>query len=271
MHKKSFPNASKTASSTKPQSLETLTTSFSLVHLENTRALSMWLRQGFPANHSHWQERKKAKTTRATCGPKRSKRFVTFSQDSPFSKTSPVCLILATSTKSSARWPKQGSMQDGLCWEQTMLEHRTEENDSGYWRTPTASDWKNMDTAKQPMLSAQVKWPTPRAFSAMAAGMETLRKRGRDRGNLEERVAMQGGCGQLNSKWVSWLMGWPIGWVDLEPMKEIEFLPFDPEPNIPRVTTGEKDRAKKLKALGNGQVPRVAATAWAILTRDFDL
>ena len=35
---------------------------------------------------------------------------------------------------------------------------------------------------------------------------------------------------------------------------------FDREPeNIPRVTTGEKDRAKKLKALGNSIVPQVAA------------
>ena len=38
---------------------------------------------------------------------------------------------------------------------------RTGVNASGFWLTPTASDWKNMDTAKQPMLSAQVKWPTP--------------------------------------------------------------------------------------------------------------
>ena len=35
---------------------------------------------------------------------------------------------------------------------------------------------------------------------------------------------------------------------------------FDREPDhIPRVTKGEKDRAKKLKALGNSIVPQVAA------------
>jgi hypothetical protein len=35
---------------------------------------------------------------------------------------------------------------------------------------------------------------------------------------------------------------------------------FDREPkHIPRVTKGEKDRAKKLKALGNSIVPQVAA------------
>ena len=35
---------------------------------------------------------------------------------------------------------------------------------------------------------------------------------------------------------------------------------FDREPeDIPRVTSGEKDRANKLKALGNSIVPQVAA------------
>ena len=72
--------------------------------------------------------------------------------------------------------------------------------------------------------------------------------------------------GQLNPKWVSWLMGWPIGWLDLKPMDEMVWLPFDPEPNIPRVTTGEEDRVKKLKALGNGQVPQCLVAAWLLLT-----
>ena len=72
--------------------------------------------------------------------------------------------------------------------------------------------------------------------------------------------------GQLNPKWVSWLMGWPIGWLDLKPMDEMVWLPFNPEPNIPRVTTGEEDRVKKLKALGNGQVPQCLVAAWLLLT-----
>lgn len=35
---------------------------------------------------------------------------------------------------------------------------------------------------------------------------------------------------------------------------------------IPRIATGIKDRVNRLKALGNGQVPLCAATAWKILT-----
>ena len=118
---------------------------------------------------------------------------------------------------------------------------------------------------------AEKMWPTPAARDYKGQNsVETMKRKIAEgkraqQGQLPNAVAMQGDRGQLNSKWVSWLMGWPIGWVDLEPMKEIEFLPFDPEPAIPRVTTGEKDRAKKLKALGNGQVPQCAALAWKIL------
>ena len=39
------------------------------------------------------------------------------------------------------------------------------------------------------------------------------------------------------------------------------------EPEIPRVTTGKSGRVQRLKALGNGQVPRVAAVAWVTLER----
>ncbi len=35
---------------------------------------------------------------------------------------------------------------------------------------------------------------------------------------------------------------------------------------IPRVATNIKDRVNRLKAIGNGQVPQVAALAWEILT-----
>jgi len=38
--------------------------------------------------------------------------------------------------------------------------------------------------------------------------------------------------------------------------------------SIPRVSTGIKNRVGRLKAIGNGQVPQVAAMAWKILTKD---
>ena len=35
---------------------------------------------------------------------------------------------------------------------------------------------------------------------------------------------------------------------------------------VSRVAVGVKDRVSRLRALGNGQVPRVAALAWRLLT-----
>ena len=140
---KSSRKGSKTDASMKPQSLETLTTSSSPVPLKNTRALSTWLQRAFPASHSALLESKKEKKTAATCGRQRSNVFATFDPDTHSWRTSQVCLVLATSAKSSLRWPKQGSMQDGLCSELTMWVPRTDVRGSGSKRlakTPSAAD-----------------------------------------------------------------------------------------------------------------------------------
>ncbi len=90
---------------------------------------------------------------------------------------------------------------------------------------------------------------------------------------LPSKVKYQEGGGQLNPDWVEWLMGWPIGWTSIKPLKELIWLSWDIDPAdmeddsfIPRVAMGIKDRVNKLKALGNGQVPLCTATAWEILT-----
>jgi DNA (cytosine-5)-methyltransferase 1 len=42
------------------------------------------------------------------------------------------------------------------------------------------------------------------------------------------------------------------------------------EPNVGRVAHGVASRVDRLKAIGNGQVPAVAATAWLLLTDQFE-
>ena len=52
--------------------------------------------------------------------------------------------------------------------------HLTKESESISWQTPTASDWKNMDTANQPMLSKQVRnWPTATVFDVTGGSYPT--------------------------------------------------------------------------------------------------
>jgi len=67
------------------------------------------------------------------------------------------------------------------------------------WRTPQARDWRN--------ARAIEKWTSgerqPGLNDQVAA---TFGKRG----TVAERN------GQLNPQWVEWLMGFPIGWTELE-------------------------------------------------------
>lgn len=37
-------------------------------------------------------------------------------------------------------------------------------------------------------------------------------------------ISAAGNGGQLNPDWVEWLMGWPIGWTDLNPLETDRFL-----------------------------------------------
>lgn len=78
-----------------------------------------------------------------------------------------------------------------------------------------------------------------------------------------------GNGGQLNPDWVEWLMGWPIGWTRITPLKELDWRDWQEDPadtgEIPRVTQEKTNRRQRLSAIGNGQVPQVAAMAQEVL------
>lgn len=95
------------------------------------------------------------------------------------------------------------------------------------WRTPTVDDSKNVNPTpkRYDSLVAQVNrmeaiWPTPRAGSMCggSGAADTIEARYTE-GTIseEERRAMRAGNGgKLNPMWVEWLMGFPLGWTDLE-------------------------------------------------------
>lgn len=61
-------------------------------------------------------------------------------------------------------------------------------------------------------------WPTPSAREFKGGRRpETLKAKGRTPSNtLADSVKSAGEVGQLNPDWVEWLMGFPIGWTDLD-------------------------------------------------------
>ena len=145
-----------------------------------------------------------------------------------------LCFALGDLELSSKTWPRWGIMLDGELSELGMSVRHINETECGSWRTPMASEWKDMSCANQIYLQDQVlgrkgqTWPTPNASD------------NRDRGNLSDpvvqrriRIGKQIGLstavkptqtgGSLNPTWVEWLMGWPLGWTDLKPLAMDKF------------------------------------------------
>jgi len=73
-------------------------------------------------------------------------------------------------------------------------------------------------------VSSRAIWPTPTVADANGnSSQEKITQRhakmpGHVPSILRERVG-----GQLNPTWVEWLMGWPLGWTDLEPLETGKF------------------------------------------------
>jgi hypothetical protein len=92
------------------------------------------------------------------------------------------------------------------------------------WPTPNSRDWKDTGPTQgnrhSPNLGAMAaKYPTPGTHglsngSGNAGAINKLRERGKI--TEEERRSMRSGNGgRLNPTWVEWLMGYPLGWTDL--------------------------------------------------------
>lgn len=182
----------------------------------------------------------------------------------------------------SETWPKWGIVLDGHAMELPMLERHTNESECSLWPTASvcgnynrkgasATSGDGLDTAVKKMhsvnLSQAVNWPTPRAREGNSGsyGCASI-ERNADRNYLDGVVIKkEEKPGNLNADWVELLMGLPIGWTDINVAKEdieswqgwpaainVEQYAYEP----PRVIVGQKNRAKRLKALGNGCVPQ---------------
>jgi hypothetical protein len=99
-------------------------------------------------------------------------------------------------------------MRNGRIYAQATWVLRTEGKGSGLWPTPTQQDGEN-DAGP-----SQYKRHTP-AVRDYRTGMPGRIEKGHTY-NLPEIIADENGmAGQLNPTWVEWLMGYPLGWTDL--------------------------------------------------------
>ena len=156
------------------------------------------------------------------------------------------------STRCFLTWKPAATPQGRLLYRLRPSMPRIDESGSGLWATPAAYDatpggpnnhykglghaakhlWPTPRAMEIPtgknaqggvgLTSAVQMWPTPTAGMAKTAGGCTQgyinRRRLEGKNDLAE-AAVDGmvGNGSLNPTWVEWLMGYPLGWTDLEP------------------------------------------------------
>ena len=113
------------------------------------------------------------------------------------------------------------------------------------WPTPQARDHKGVPRQMalthnaRPLNEAvavaeATRWPTPTAGDSKASGSRNLKGSKAHKGTSLTDAIVRGGSDKptgghttlatkkangLNPSWVEWLMGWPIGWTDCEPLE----------------------------------------------------
>jgi len=202
-------------------------------------------------------------------------------------KTWQISLVDPTgSDMCSEELPKSGSMLNGKLYERVTLGHSTKDPESGLWPTPTAATngpgkdmnnprGKHQGNALATAVSNPKYWPTPSAADNRDRGHmdNPAIKRRVEKGKqvmLSMAVKPHKMTGALNPDWVEWLMGFPIGHSDIEVDNPGPLHSIDIEPDIPRVTAKSKNRANKLKCLGNALVPQIAELIGEMIINDND-
>ena len=203
------------------------------MHEQDYEQLTLSL-EDFPASPSVWLESKKGKTMTVTSGLRCSELSENLRR---------VALLVRTYLESSAlppgKWSRIWSKR-AITLSCSILKLRLsalsiDETELRLWRTPGASDSEGrgeyatyeayktgrLDKGKQLSLSNQVKfpqlWPTPRSCEWKGAAANRYPGGPNYRHQLCEAVEAtpSGVIGKLNPTWVEWLMGFPIGWTDL--------------------------------------------------------
>ncbi len=143
------------------------------------------------------------------------------------------CLLFEDSTESCVILPRWGMMRIGGCWERTTPARHTSANAFGLWPTPTSCMSKGTSMAALTRKSGKSRendrldhavaaeairsFATPQARDFRTGQQERFTNPERSK-NLNDQIG-----GSLNPTWVEWLMGWPLGWTDLNALETAKF------------------------------------------------
>ena len=175
----------------------------------------------------------------ADCSLRRFAWFANCDQEQLCWKTWQRCL-LGDWTEYSGRWPRSGLMRNGIAYRLPPLVPRISGTGFSYWVTPTATDGMRGSRPGRPHdtgfpLSQQVvmphRWPTPDASMGKWVAKKTFptpterdwksgkSKTQAERGRTAGPSLSEVSGGSLSPQWVEWLMGFPLGWTDLEDLE----------------------------------------------------
>ena len=163
----------------------------------------MLLQEGFHAKTFHLPERAPEYTQSALYyGGKCYKPFAWWDQNMQLWRTWQRSLT-GEWVRYSEAWPKAGMIRNGIAYRLHTWEPPIKENGSSLWPTPQANDWKmaaaSLESIERYMgANHQLHWP------------EIV---------LREHYKKMGERGQAHPEFAEWLMGFPTGWTESEPLE----------------------------------------------------
>jgi hypothetical protein len=223
-----------------------------LTETRGEELLTLYL-AGFPAKTSAQPAKaQELKETNPQCGNTWHGLLARLDPDTLLWRTAQ-CSLLEDLELSLQTFPKWGLMQNGALYPQQTLVRRTSESVFGFsLPTPVSSDatsgavigkndtFYTTSTGMPRKVNQNGKdgsvglgrlvqmWPTPAARDYKGAnGYKTtqekiLEGKRSHMGQLPNAVMMEEQSaigGTLNPTWVEWLMAWPLGWTDLNPLE----------------------------------------------------
>ena len=182
-----------------------------------------------PANLLAMQASGKENKIQGTCGPGYDRPLANYDPDTQSWKMLEG-ISLWGDCPSLQTLPASGMTQNGALSLQPAWEPITSETELLLWPTPRVTGsgediakiqerFRNGLKYKQRLEEAVALWPTMTANGMGSTGHRQLLEKNVSLGHItpqEKRQMSAGNGGRLNPMWVEWLMGFPIGWTDLE-------------------------------------------------------
>ena len=151
----------------------------------------------------------------ADCSMNSPESFARWDQDTLSWKTFQRSFLEEWATYSEP-WPRSGMTVTGTAYLLPTFAHRTSGTGFSYFATPTATANQLAPSMIKKHKGCRAMIPTPITSNAKGASKNRYRTSETYRRNLSEWVRDSEDSGQLSPTWTEWLMGFPLGWTDLD-------------------------------------------------------